>query len=106
MGVDKDVGAGGAPETRHSGHSVPWAPNSTVAVSVCNKILMVPTLAQTISIERGCTTGDATATPSASTNHAKTHTRRLNRVLDIFIAVILDAFNMNHIDKDHLALLG
>ena len=103
-GGREDRRAGGAPETRHSGHSVPCSPNSTVPVSVCSNILVAPVPAQTISSARGWTMGDATATPKAKTNHAKTHTRRLKEVLAIFMGASLDSSNMNHIDTDHVML--
>lgn len=39
--------------------------------------------------------GDATATPSDSKNHAKTHQRRDNKALGEFMAGSLDALRMN-----------
>ena len=90
-------GPGGAPEVKHSGHSEPCAPSSSVPLLVCKSILVALVLEQTISMERGCTTGDATATPSASTNHATTHARRLKRVVKIVMPTSLASSNTNHI---------
>ena len=45
--------------------------------------------------------GEATATPKAKTNHARTHTRRLKKVLKDFMGTSLDSFNMNHLDVHH-----
>ena len=105
-GGREDGGAGGAPDTRHKGHSEPCIPSSSEPVLVCTNILVAPVLEQTISMERGCTTGEATATPSARTNHARTHARRLKRVLKIVMPTSLGSSNMNHIDADHPLLLG
>ena len=106
MGEKEAGDAGGAPDTKHSGHSEPWTPSSRVPLLVCTSILVAPMLVQTISIERGCTTGEATATPMDSTNHAKTHARRLKRVLKIVMRTSLGSSNMNHIDPDHLPMQG
>ena len=73
---DAPASAGGAPVSMHSGQSMWLAPSSCAPSSVCTTILTAPALEQTSSIACGCTIGEATATPSDSTNHSSTRRPR------------------------------
>ena len=68
-------GSGGADSSRQRGHSMPLAPCFTGPSSAWTTILTPPAFEQTTSMALRWTSGDATATPSQTANHANTHQR-------------------------------
>lgn len=83
---------GGAPASQHKGHSI-WCPPAWVTpLSSTLKSLTTPEAEHTICHDGGLISGDATATPSANTNHASTRRARCRVERGACIAaIILDA---------------
>jgi len=79
-------GSGGADSSRQRGQSIPLAPCFTGPSSAWTIILTPPAFVQTTSMALGWTSGDATATPRQSANHANTHQR--SRVMDLRVFMV------------------
>ena len=78
-------GSGGEASSRQRGQSMPMAPDFAGPPSVWTTILTPPALVQTTSRVLGWISGDATAAPRQSANHANTHQRSRVRVLRVFM---------------------